>query len=148
MIEAHTSGQLSSLYVFTRLGLSYSDALVVFPFVDQSGIVANLNLAFATKALRSLCENRSIAEGELGTKTAGRLRRRLADLRAAGSLADILSGGLVETFSSKTDELSFDLMGSKLVLRVNHHALPVDDLGNVEWKRVTRVKIMSIEEPS
>jgi hypothetical protein len=148
MIDARTAAQLPPLDVFARLGPSYSHDPVGFRFVDQSAIVAALNLAFATKALRSLCENRSIAERQLGPKSAERLRRRLADLRAAESLGDILASGLLETFSSETNELSFDLLGFKLVLRINHHALPVDDLGEVEWKRVSRVKVMNIEEPS
>lgn len=148
MIEARTVAQHSPFNVVVRARSSCADAVVSFPFFDQNCIVHFLNLAFATKALRSLCEDKSIAERELGMESAGRLRRRLADLRAARSLADLLAGGLVQDLWPATYELSFRLSGSSLVLRVNHHAVPIDDLGNIDWKRVTRVKIVRIEKRS
>src|ERR1700735_1976527 len=132
----------SSLAFFPGSDRSFRDFLVAFPFVDQSGIVAILNLAFASKALRSLCEDKSIAERELGVEAAGRLTLRLADLRAAESLADILVGDLVQYLWPATTELSFGLNGFRLVLRVNHHVVPVDNIGDIDWKRVRRVKIL------
>ncbi len=45
-----------------------------------STIVAALELAFANKALRKLCENEARAKAELGAPVAEKLKRRLADL--------------------------------------------------------------------
>jgi hypothetical protein len=146
MIEALRKAPHSSLALSPQFDRLFADGLVAFPFIGQGGIVAILNLAFASKALRSLCEDKSIAERKLGVASAGRLIRRLADLRAADSLADILAGGLVQYLWPETSELSFGLNGSRLVLRVNHHVVPVDDLGDIDWKRVTRVKIVRIED--
>lgn len=136
----------SSPAFFSGRGRSITDFLVAFPFAGRSCIVATLNLAFASKALRSLCEDKSIAERKLGTESAGRLTRRLADLRAAESLADILAGDLVQYLWPATSELSFGLNGFRLVLRVNHQIVPVDDIGDIDWKRVRRVKIVRIED--
>jgi len=147
MIDARKKAPChSSFAAFSGRDRPITDFLVGFPFVGQSCIVSVLNLAFSSKALRSLCEDKSIAERKLGPESAGRLTRRLADLRAAESLADILAADLVQYLWPATSEFSFGLNGFRLVLRVNHHAVPVDDIGDIDWKRVRRVKIVRIED--
>ncbi len=51
--------------------------------------VPALELAFETKRLREICENEEIASQELGAEGAERLKHRLADLRAAGSIEEL-----------------------------------------------------------
>jgi len=35
--------------------------------------------------------------------------------------------------------------GAKLVFCVNHHTVPTRESGDVDWSRVTRVRILSVE---
>ena len=51
-----------------------------------------MELAFATKSLRQLCENEARAKRDLGETVAERLKRRLADLRAAECVKDLVAG--------------------------------------------------------
>ncbi len=51
-----------------------------------------LELAFATKPLRELCESEAKAKQKLGAKIAAVLMHRLADLRAAYSIGDLPIG--------------------------------------------------------
>ena len=49
-----------------------------------------MELAFSTKALRAVCESEERAVRELGVDLASILKRRLADLRAAGNATDLV----------------------------------------------------------
>lgn len=104
-----------------------------------------MELAFSTKALRTLCENEAAATRELGATRAGRLRRRLADLRAAVSVSDLVVGNPRHTAGSK-DSLEIDIgAGSRLVLCTNHAVIPRLASGDVDWSSVSRVKLLRIE---
>ena len=51
-----------------------------------------MELAFETLDIRSLCENEACAARKLGPEVSETLKRRLADIRAAKSLEDLLVG--------------------------------------------------------
>jgi len=53
-----------------------------------------LELSFANRSLRQLCENEITAKRQLGDKASQMFRRRLADLRAVASVMDIVIGKL------------------------------------------------------
>jgi hypothetical protein len=104
-----------------------------------------LELAFSTRALRTLCENEAAATRELGAKRASSLRRRLADLRAAISVKDLVAGHPTQTADSK-DNLEIDIgAGARLVFCANHSVVPRLTPGNVDWSNVSRVKLLRIE---
>jgi hypothetical protein len=104
-----------------------------------------LELAFSTRALRTLCENEAVATKELGAKRANSLRRRLADLRAAISVKDLLAGHPTQAADSK-DNLEIDIGGrARLVFCTNHTVVPRLTSGTVDWSNVSRVKLLRIE---
>jgi hypothetical protein len=104
-----------------------------------------LELAFSTRALRTLCENEAAAMRELGATRAGSLKRRLADLRAAVSVSDLVVGNPRQTADSK-DNLEIDIgADARLIFCTNHAAIPRLASGNVDWSSVSRVKILRIE---
>ena len=107
----------------------------------------SLELAFESKALRAICESVAQAERELGSKVAEVLIHRLADLRAATSPKDLLAGR-----PKVLNDLSYECMavdlydGFRLVFRANHHPRnPLAGPGQVDWLKVSRVKILLIE---
>ena len=105
-----------------------------------------VNLAFDTFALRSLCESQLKADRELGTKVAARLRDRLADIRAADTVADLAAGRPREIEGGRPRCFSLELAdGYHLVFCANHNRIPVNETGGVDWSRVTRIKILQIE---
>lgn len=103
-----------------------------------------VEFAFATKLLREVCENRAIAERQLGPRVAARLRARLADLQAATNVGDLVAGRPHEIDNGQ--RLAFELSeGFRLVLGSNHNVVPRRNSPAVDWRRVSRVQILKIE---
>ena len=82
----------------------------------------------------------------LGVEGADRLRSRLADLRAAGTVNDLVAGN--PSFSGdRNSELRIRLdQGHHLLCRPNHAAPPADSAGLIDWLRVHRLQVVEIEE--
>lgn len=105
-----------------------------------------LELAFAEKQLRKLCENDAIARRKLGIKVAEKLKRRLADLRAATCVNDLVAGKPRELEGDCQNQMAVDLCdGYNIVFCANHNAAPLLKSGAIDWARVSRVKILRIE---
>lgn len=105
-----------------------------------------MELAFAKKSLRQLCENQAEAKRNLGIGMADKLRRRMADLRAATCVKDLVAGRPSEFEDARRQQFSVDLCeGSRIVFCANHNTIPLLKSGGVDWSRVSRVKILRIE---
>jgi hypothetical protein len=104
-----------------------------------------MELAFATKALRSLCEEEGTAVEKFGTKVAAELRARIADLRAADSVADIVAG--TPQFFDDDPRMTISVLEAlEIVLRPNHLSVPSDAEGRIDWSRVRRLKIDKLNQ--
>jgi plasmid maintenance system killer protein len=102
-----------------------------------------LLLAFAKKSLRRICEKNSVAERKLGKKVAAKLRRRLADLRAAPTARDLAAG---QPRIVSSDQMVVDLgRGYRLRFEPNHNRIQRTDSGDIAWDEVTRVLITKLE---
>lgn len=107
-------------------------------------ILVVLQLAFATKALRDLCEHAAKAEAAYGSEVAATIRARVADLRAAVRISDVPVGRPVE-IPEEPGTMSLSLRdGLRLVFRSNHNRTP-ETAGRVDWSRVTRIQLLRIE---
>jgi toxin HigB-1 len=105
-----------------------------------------MQLAFATKSLRQLCENGARAKRDLGLQMAEQLRGRLADLRAAMSVKDLVVGRPREVDGMPKSHIAVDLYeGYHIVSCANHNSIPILESGDVDWSKVTRIKILRIE---
>ena len=117
-----------------------------FVHPDDYGIVLRLEIAFAQKSIRQTCERFARAKLLLGAKVADKLKRRLADLRAATRVADLVVGHPSET-NGRHRRISIDLCdGYQLILGPNHTATPIDASGRVDWSKVSRVKLFAIRK--
>jgi hypothetical protein len=102
-----------------------------------------LELSFAKKSLRELCESSAKANRKLGIDAANELRRRVADLRAATSVHDLLVG---QPRGSGADEIALDVGTSfEITFCANHNTVPRLESGAIDWSKVSRVKILGIE---
>lgn len=114
--------------------------------VTESFIVTELEFAFFTKSLRQICESEAIAKGALGERAAAKLKRRLADMRAAASVKELVAGRPREVEGGRRPCFAVDLCdGSHIVFCANHHTTPLLASGGVDWSKVSRVKILRIE---
>lgn len=115
-------------------------------FLTNFDNVFSLQLAFAKKSLRDLCENKVKADCDLGMEMAEKLRRRLADFRAATCVTDLVAGQPRELKGGRRAEFTVELnRGSRVILCANHNTVPLFESGGVDWSKVTRVKILRIE---
>ncbi len=105
-----------------------------------------LELAFETQELRAICEGEAEARRKLGDAVAEILKHRLADLRSVGSVEDMPAGQPRVLEGSGGRLVSLDLGGgNQLVIGCNHIKPPVTDVGDIDWSRVTRIKILGVE---
>lgn len=103
-----------------------------------------MELSFETKFLRDACENQDFSNSEFGKKVSARLRSRLADLRAATSVLDLIVGNPSEIQGFHVHTYKIDLCdGFVLTFISNHTTAPLEE-GKINWEKVNRIKILSI----
>jgi hypothetical protein len=104
-----------------------------------------LEIAFASQALRRICEDDRAASRVLGEECAMQLRHRLADLRAADSCKALIVGSPEPILVEGVAAMAIALVGGSFLTVVpNHENPPVDKAGNVDWGRVGRAKVISV----
>lgn len=101
-------------------------------------------LAFDTLRLREICEDEAIARTLLEPNAVELLIERLADLRAAETIFALPVGSPAVT-GSQGERLTISL-GNRctMIWIANHSKLPLSEIGTVDWKRVTRIRLLSI----
>jgi hypothetical protein len=102
-----------------------------------------LELAFETKALRDICESEAAAKRELGAKVADALRRRLSDFRSIDAFDELPFAKTKKNSNSVTFDLPDDW---QIVVTGGHGDNPKLASGKIDWTKVTRLKITSIEK--
>ena len=101
-----------------------------------------LELAFADESLREFCSKRLAAESEYGMVVARHLHSRIADLRAADNVAELVTGN---PRVSGHDSYIIDIYKDwRLIFKANHPSNPLRKNKQVDWKRVTRIQITQI----
>lgn len=105
-----------------------------------------LDLAFETQELRAMCERAAEARRALGERVGDALLRRVADLRAATCVFDLLLGCPRLLDGEDRGRVALDLRdGQRLVLAANHPKNPLTPDGMPDWTRVTRVRVVRID---
>lgn len=106
-----------------------------------------MDVAFADKSMRNLCESDSKATRTLGADVASTLKARLADLLAAEHVGELVSGAPRTLDGTLHGHLTMEL-GPKIgiLLAINHTMPPTDASGQIDWARVRRLKVIRIGE--
>ena len=106
-----------------------------------------MEIAFESIHLRTICENEIEADKELGSTVGEMLRHRLADIRAAVSVEDLVVGKPLFVNQGPEQHLFVELCnGHKVVLIANHILNPTNESGEIDWKKVNRLKVTHIGE--
>lgn len=112
----------------------------------ESGGNLPVEICFETVELRALCEDEELAVDELGNAAVDALKKRLADIRAADCMHDVLAGNPVAGPYGQTDCYRLELAnGLRLVLVPNHANPRESTAGGTDWPRVRRVRIVALE---
>lgn len=101
-------------------------------------------IAFETKRLRTICEDDAVAVKALGAPAAEALQQRLADLRAAESISELLVGS-PRTSDTDGSTLTITLTASAhSIWAANHVSPPRDSSGRIDWDRTRRLRLLEI----
>lgn len=107
-------------------------------------LFAILDIAFENRDLRSICEHDDKAKEHYGEQIADKLKRRLADLRAVADVTELVAGNPAEIGENK---YKLDLGDHyHLIFVSNHIRIPVLNEDKIDWTKVKRIKILSIEK--
>ena len=106
----------------------------------------HLQIAFGSKQLRNWCESEAESRKQFGKEIAAVLIRRLADLEAAPTMADLVIGAPIgnDEDGSMRWETSLS-QGYVLVFCANHQNPPKPVSASMEFVGVQRIKITGIE---
>jgi hypothetical protein len=105
-----------------------------------------MELSFKTAMLRSLCESGDVATFEVPEHVIGQLRHRIADLRAAQTVLDVFVGErLFRGEVGTVLEIKLET-GWLLVLHSNHGRPMYNTSGGLDWGRVHRIQVVSVEQ--
>jgi hypothetical protein len=93
-----------------------------------------------------MCESRKLATTRLGPETAYELMRRLADISAASTAAELTNlfpNDIVER--SKSERALSLQAGHDLVFCAGHVEVPILEDGSTDWTKVSRLRIVALE---
>jgi hypothetical protein len=104
-----------------------------------------MELSFESAALRSLCERGEATHFDAPTDVASQLRHRIADLRSAQQVRDLVVGN-PQFHGDIATVLQIEL-GTRWVLELRpNHAKPIcENSGRVDWNRVHRLRVTSVK---
>ncbi len=105
-----------------------------------------MELSFATAHLRSLCESRRRARKLLGNEGAALLAQLLADIEACPSMTELIGLLQGQVAAADGDQWCTTVTPDyRVVFGCGHVTVPRTKTGAVDWRRVSRVKILQIE---
>lgn len=142
-----SEGRPEAKYSLVRVAPSIHGTRIDLLFPRHRHVVLPMEIAFESKQLREICERESKAKREFGNKVAEGLKRRLADLRAADSMADVAAGNAREVTADAGPVMVIDLCdGYAIIFHANHLKNPLNDSGAVDWSCVSRIKVLRVEK--
>ena len=101
-----------------------------------------MEIQFKDKKIRQLCEQRSLAERQLGAACAHKLRSRLGDLEAAKRVSDLVFGNPHPLKGDRAGQFALGLTGGwRLVFSPANQPTPTFANGSTDWTQVTIVCI-------
>ncbi len=105
-----------------------------------------MDLAFKTKALRTLCLSEEAMDERFGAEAGAQLRTLLADMRAASGCGDIPLAQVVER-KERGGAVSLTVARDMLRISIapNHQIMPRTENGSMDWERVERALILKVE---
>lgn len=111
-------------------------------FIVTEGLMI---IAFDSTELRAICEDPSSTDAHMGKDRAEAFRDRLADIRAAVTYEDLIVGN-PRIGGESGGELRVDIgPRGTLVLKANHRHLPWGKDGEVDWSRVSYVRLVEVD---
>jgi proteic killer suppression protein len=109
-----------------------------------------MEILFTSTKMQKLCSSEKVMLKTLGQVQAKKLQQRLAELKAAETLADIPKGPpprCHELSGDRQGQLSVDLVHPQRLMFRPEQPVPLKDDGGLDWSRVTKIEILEITDP-
>ena len=104
-----------------------------------------MRILFANRSLERLCSEESRMKRKLGPSGARKLKARLADLRAAARVRDLVAGHPHPLTGDREGQFAVDLDGGRrLVFAPADEPLPRNEDGSIAWPEVTAACIVFV----
>ena len=107
---------------------------------------AFVKIEFATLDLQHICENEKLMKKKFGMCT-NKLKTRIADLMAATNVGELAAGQPHPLKYKRLGQFSVSVSGGlRLIFECGNNPTPRMDNNAIDWKQVTIVRILSIED--
>ena len=104
-----------------------------------------MNILYLTDDLEKLCTDKRKAKKKLGNDGFKKLRARLADIKAAQQVTELVAGTPHPLKGDREGQFALRLdKGKRLVFKPAHEPIPQKEDGSTDWDRVTAVRIIYI----
>jgi proteic killer suppression protein len=104
-----------------------------------------MDIEYANKHLRKLCEQNRFAVQELGVNCAKKLQTRIADLQSANDVLELPAGKPHPLQRDRKGQYAISLPDGKRIIFVPaNNPTPMIDDKNIDWSRVTKIRIIEI----
>jgi proteic killer suppression protein len=104
-----------------------------------------VDITYLDNKLGRLCEDHKVAQRTLGVDGFKKLRARLADLRAASVVSELVAGHPHPLTADRAGQFALSLdKGRRLVFVPDHNEPVQDSRGNIDWTKVSKIKIILI----
>ncbi len=107
-----------------------------------------MDVYFDTEELQNACNSAKVGDRRWGDQAARRIRNRLAQLQAAGTLEDMRQFGGASPHELKGDrrgQIAVNGKGAMRIIFVPLHAPPpTKPDGGLDWTKVTAIRIVAI----
>jgi toxin HigB-1 len=104
-----------------------------------------MEITFANSKLQKLCEQQALAQKQLGSPCARKLRSRLADLQAAPNVRELVASRPHPLKGDREGQFALDLKGGKrLVFKPAEEPIPFGEDGGIDWAEVSSICIVFI----
>ena len=109
-----------------------------------------MDIVFKTNKLQKECNDQKLLVKHHGPRRAGLIRRRLDDLRAAGTLEAMRSlpqARCHELKGNRAGQISVDLDHPyRLIFKPASEPLPTRPDGGLDWSKVSAITILGVED--
>jgi toxin HigB-1 len=104
-----------------------------------------MEITFADKKLKKMCEQQAVAQKQLGLPCARKLQSRLADLQAASNVRELIAGRPHPLKGDRDGQFALDLQGGKrLVFEPADDPIPFGEDGEIDWTKVFKICIVFV----
>ena len=104
-----------------------------------------MEITFDNQKLQNLCEQPALAQRKLGKSCSKKLQSRLADLMAARTVRELITGDPHPLKGNRLGEFSVKLEGgNRLLFKSGNDPVPLNPDESIDWSSVTRICIVFI----